>query len=174
MTVHRLKPLPVGPAIGNLIASSLVIERTMHALRQSYGPDGKHEGLVFWAGRRCGADAIAMMALVPRTDHGIGHVFVSEAGFGWAVKTARQHRLVLVAQVHSHPGRDTRHSDGDDDLVLLPSEGLYSLVVAAYGHSGLTRSEGVGIHQYQSHRWVQVSDSFPDPIIIVNAEALHA
>jgi len=32
----------------------------------------------------------------------------------------------ILCQVHSHPGSDTRHSDGDDELVLLPFEGMLS------------------------------------------------
>ena len=30
----------------------------------------------------------------------------------------------------SHPGRDTRHSEGDDTLIIMPYEGMFSLVVA--------------------------------------------
>jgi hypothetical protein len=60
--------------------------------------------------------------------------------------------------VHSHPGQDTRHSEGDDKLILMPYEGMFSLVVADYGHGSLLPNEGAGLHQYQSGRWLQVTN----------------
>jgi proteasome lid subunit RPN8/RPN11 len=72
---------------------------------------------------------------------------------------ARSKRLVLLAQVHSHPGDDTRHSDADDNLVLMAREAMFSVVVARYGDHGISSVDGVGIHQFQDGRWVQISDS---------------
>ena len=60
-----------------------------------------------------------------------------ENATGNASRAARALGLSVVAQVHTHPGRDTRHSDGDDDLVLMPYEGMFSLVVGEYGHGSL-------------------------------------
>ena len=74
---------------------------------------------------------------------------------------------MLVAQVHSHPGSDTRHSDGDDRLILMPHEGMFSLVVGSYGDGGIALSDGAGLHQYQDRRWVFVSTAGSNALIIV-------
>ena len=82
-------------------------------------------------------------------------------------RRARALGLAVVAQVHSHPGSDTRHSDGDDKLVLMPHEGMLSLVVAHYGSGPLRPDQGAGFHQYQNGRWVQIQTSDADALIIV-------
>jgi proteasome lid subunit RPN8/RPN11 len=84
-------------------------------------------------------------------------VFIEAGEVGRMARQVRPHGLAIIAQVHSHPGRDTRHSDGDDKLVLMPFEGMFSLVVADYGAGGLEPANGAGLHQYQDGRWVQVS-----------------
>ena len=90
---------------------------------------------------------------------------------GAAARTARQRRLALLAQVHSHPGRDTRHSDGDDELVLMPYEGMFSIVAGRYGDDPLTPRGGAGIHQFQDETWVRVSDA--DATFIVVPSVIH-
>jgi hypothetical protein len=68
--------------------------------------------------------------------------------------------------VHSHPGNDTRHSDGDDQLILMPYQGMFSLVVGDYGHGGHLQAESFGLHQFQEGRWVHVTN---DALIVVPA-----
>jgi proteasome lid subunit RPN8/RPN11 len=86
-------------------------------------------------------------------------VFTDEAALGAASRLARARRLSVVAQVHSHPGADTRHSDGDDHLIVMPFEGMFSLVVGRYGHGGIEPASGAGLHQFQDGRWVEVTNS---------------
>jgi proteasome lid subunit RPN8/RPN11 len=64
--------------------------------------------------------------------------------------------LAVLGQVHSHPGGDTRHSDGDDDLIVLPHEGMFSLVVGRYGDGSVDPRDGAGLHQFQDRRWVRL------------------
>lgn len=159
MTVHRLTPLPTAENRGRLIVPASVLSATRAALQQFRGIDGRHEGLVYWMGRRCEQDALVISAFLPASDHGPQHVFVAEAEVGRMSRRARSLGLAMVAQVHSHPGNDTRHSDGDDRLILMPFEGLYSLVVARYGDGGLLPAEGAGLHQYQDKRWVLITQA---------------
>jgi proteasome lid subunit RPN8/RPN11 len=157
MTVHRVTPLPAAASRGQLIIASQVLSPTRAALQASCGQDGPHEGLAFWLGRTVGASTLALAVTVPLTDHGYGHVTCDERAVGAAARTARAAGLGLVAQIHSHPGRDTRHSDGDDQLILMPFEGMFSLVVADYGQGDLL-PPSAGLHQYQDGRWVQVTN----------------
>ena len=61
--------------------------------------------------------------------------------------------LGLLAQVHSHPGDDARHSDGDDVLVLMPYEEMLSIVVPRYGDLGIWPISMCGVHQFQQRVW---------------------
>jgi hypothetical protein len=166
MTVHRLTPLPTGTSIGHLIVAQTVIAPTLQALRQSQGPDGRpHEGLVCWLGRTVGPHTLVLATTTPEVISGPQRVHVTEASAGQIARLARRHQLGVVAQVHSHPGRDTRHSDGDDQLVLMPYDGMFSLVIGRYGHGDIHPSRGAGLHQHQNGRWIQITN--PDALVIV-------
>lgn len=157
MAVYRRTPLPTGPAAGRLLVAEQVLAPTRAALQASSGQHRSHEGLMFWLGRTVGADTLVLAAAVPPTEHRRDGVFVAEPAVAATARAARTIGLGLVAQVHSHPGDDTRHSDGDDQLVLMPFEGMFSLVVADYGHSSLLPTHGAGLHQYQHGQWVHIT-----------------
>jgi proteasome lid subunit RPN8/RPN11 len=137
---------------------SAVLAATGDALLASRGPDGRHEAIAFWAGWTVGDTTVAAFAVVPDADHGWGHVRADETAMLRAARTARARGAGLLVQVHSHPGWDTRHSDGDDDLVHLPFEGMWSLVVADFGAGAADPANGMGVHQWQDGQWVQVAD----------------
>jgi proteasome lid subunit RPN8/RPN11 len=116
--------------------------------------DGGHEGMVFWAGRTVGSTTILFQMIAPETEHDALRVHASPKAVGMAARAARGANAGILCQVHSHPGTDCRHSDGDDDLVLMPFEGMISVVVPRFG----TRFESLnacGIHQFQQGRWIQ-------------------
>ncbi len=156
LPVHRLRPLAVGPARGRLIVPELVVRETTASLRATRGTGGRHEGIVFWAGLAHASGVLISLAIAPDSDHGPGHVRVPECGVLRASRTARGCGLALLAQVHSHPGDDVRHSDGDDDLVLMPFEGMFSLVIARYGTVPIEPGSSVGLHQFQDGRWLRI------------------
>jgi proteasome lid subunit RPN8/RPN11 len=164
----RRTPLPTGPATGRLTVAEHVVPATRAALQASSGGHRPHEGLVFWLGRNVGADTLVLAVAVPPTEHRVDGVFVAEPAVLATAKAARTVGLGLVAQVHSHPGDDTRHSDGDDQLILMPYEGMFSLVVADYGHGSLLPADGAGLHQFQNGRWVQITD-IKDSLTVVPA-----
>jgi proteasome lid subunit RPN8/RPN11 len=159
MPVHRRTPLPIAAAIGKLLVAEQVVTPTLAALRASSGPDGPHEGLVLWLGRTVATTTVVLAQVCPPARTGGDFVLLDERAVAAASRTARRCGLGVVAQVHSHPGRDTRHSDGDDQLVLMPFEGMFSLVVASYGTGSLDPGHGAGLHQYQDQRWVRIIDS---------------
>lgn len=128
-SVHRLRPLPQAASRGQLLVTESVVSATSEALRSSSGPDGRHEGIVLWAGRRLEDSIVVCTCILPESDHTWGSVRVGYSAVGKAARLARRAGLVIVAQVHSHPGSDTRHSDGDDAMILLPFDRMYSLVV---------------------------------------------
>jgi proteasome lid subunit RPN8/RPN11 len=158
-SVCRLKPLPVGALRGTFLFTERVFDFTRDAL-VSFAlagiHDRGHEGLVYWAGRELGDVTVFTSVIVPKAEHSAQRVFVPKEAVGAAARAARQSHVGILCQVHSHPGFDTRHSDGDDEMILLPFEGMLSIVAPEYGVSLGDVSE-LAVHQYQERRWVQCS-----------------
>jgi proteasome lid subunit RPN8/RPN11 len=118
--------------------------------------DGGHEGIAYWAGREMSDCTVFLQAIVPVADHSHGRVMVSRDEIGRTQRAARANKLGVLCQIHSHPGNDARHSDGDDELVLLPFEGMLSIVSPRFG-IGVRSIADLCIHQYQDGRWVLCS-----------------
>jgi hypothetical protein len=154
--VLRLTPLPEGPARGRLVVAAAVARRTNEELAQFSGKDGRHEGLVLWLGRRVEGDILIAALATPQVEHTWGSVRIGHHAVGVTSKAARRAGVSVLVQVHSHPGRDTRHSDGDDRMVLLPHEGMFSLVVGRYGDEPIEPHPGLGLHQFQDGHWMLV------------------
>lgn len=167
--LHRTKPLPVVPAVGCLVVTESVLVRTHELLQRVGAGNPAHEGLVWWLGRQVGIDTLVLACHRPPCQSGPRFVFTDEAAVGTGSRLARSRRLGIVAQVHSHPGVDTRHSDGDDDIMLMPFAGMFSLVVGNYGRGGLLPEQGAGLHQFQDGRWILTSSAEP-ALVVVPAE----
>lgn len=163
--LHRTKPLPTAPASGRLVVPVSVLRHTRELLAEAGAQRPAHEGMVWWAGRVAGTDTLVLTCIVPTVNSGPQHVVADEAAVRSAARAARQLRLGVVAQVHSHPGDDTRHSDGDDELVLMPFEGMFSVVVARYGEGSMLPSGGASVHQHQDGRWVMLDG--PEAALVV-------
>lgn len=108
-------------------------------------------------------------AITPRAVHTKGSVQCTEAAIREVVHALRPHGLGLLAQVHSHPSGDARHSDGDDLMVLLPFEGMLSIVVPWYGKDGMYPLSSCGIHQFQERHWILCNKNL-DGIQVVPGE----
>ena len=164
----RSKPLPQGDLRGKHCVTASLIERSATVLRQ-YG-ELEHEGLVFWLGVRSDETTYYISVAAPVTDHGPGFVFFGARAFGDVARAARAHGLSVLAQLHSHPGDDARHSDGDDNLIPLPFEGMLSLIAPRYG-ADFDRVDDLVVHQFQDGRWVHIPHS--DLTTLPNMEDLR-
>ncbi len=154
--VTRTRPLPRRPLRGQYLIAHDLISETCRALSCFYEAgrsDGGHEGICFWAGLEQPNVTTFETVIIPAAQHGPYGVFVSAVDFGDAAERARKMGLGILAQVHSHPRADTRHSDGDDDLVVMPFEHMLSIVAPFYGRTVRTISD-FSVHQFQNHRWV--------------------
>lgn len=167
---YRFRPLPRGELRGLFLLPEPVLEVTREAL-VSFAlagiEDRGHEGIVYWAGREAADCTVFVQAVVPVAEHSHGRVMVSCEEIGRMQRLARRDRCGILCQVHSHPGADTRHSDGDDELVLLPFEGMLSIVAPRFGLD----LHGIGdlsVHQFQDGRWVLCSaESVSSGIVVV-------
>lgn len=159
--VYRTRPLPQGPLQGRFLLPEPMVSETRRALVDTALNgirDGGHEGLVYWAGCEMESVTAFLSVIVPGSDHGPQHVMVPGPEVTRAARSARAHNMGILAQVHSHPGSDARHSDGDDDLILLPFEGMLSIVAPRYGQDVHTLAD-LTIHQFQDGRWVLCDDA---------------
>jgi hypothetical protein len=133
---YRTHPLPRGELRGSFVLAESIIAVTREALI-SFAlagiHDGGHEGITFWAGREANGVTCILQAIVPDADHSSQRVMASAKAVGMAARVARRNNLGILCQVHSHPGKDARHSDGDDNLILLPFDGMLSIVIPFFG-----------------------------------------
>lgn len=157
--VYRTRPLPQGDLQGLFFIPEPLIRETREALTSFaiFGiHDGGHEGMAFWAGREDERARYFLQVIIPDADHSEQRVMASREAVGAAARLARANRLGILCQVHSHPGGDSRHSDGDDELILLPFEGMLSVVVPHYSFE-FESLDGASVHQFQQGRWVLCS-----------------
>ncbi len=145
---------PKGSVQGKFLLQTDLLAATEAALRTFRGPEGPHEGIVFWGGRDMEGFTLFTTAVIPHAKHTKGSVQCDEVAIREIVHALRPHGLGLLAQIHSHPGGDARHSLGDDDMIFLPFEGMLSIVVPWYGRDGMHPLSTCGIHQFQHDRWV--------------------
>ena len=173
MTVYRTRPLPCGALKGQYKLSHNLIYDTKQALTWFYKAgrqEGGHEGICFWAGREESNLTRLEAVIVPTAQHEQYGVFVTEVCFAKAARQAREMGFGILAQVHSHPGCDTRHSDWDDDLVIMPFENMLSLVAPHYGRF-INAITDFSVHQYQSKQWVLCdSNSVSESIEIMKCD----
>jgi proteasome lid subunit RPN8/RPN11 len=159
--------LPARPLRGRVLLTDAAVRGCEDLLPTYRGTDGDHEGIVFLCGRELGDIQLLTTAIAPRCDHGPRHVACDERQIEEVVAVAHAHRLGVLAQVHSHPGPFTEHSEGDDEMVLMPFERMVSIVVPHYAHHRLPPLENLGVHQYQDGRWVTVEPATVAAGIIV-------
>lgn len=151
------RDLPHGTLRGTFQITDATVNALERLLPTFRGPDGAHEGICFLCGYESSITTVYLTAIAPNADHGSRHVCCSEEQIAAVTKTARQHGIGLLAQVHSHPSGATGHSLGDDEMVFMPFEGMLSIVVPDYCRFGLRPLDSLGVHQYQDGRWVLCS-----------------
>jgi len=146
--------LLVRPLHGRFALTEAALDAAERLLPTYRGPDGDHEGILFLLGYEIDDLTVFTAVLAPDADHGCGHVVCSREQILDASRAARANGLALLGQLHSHPHDSTYHSPGDDDLVLMPFEGMISLVAPHYARFGLRPLHSLGVHQYQDGKWV--------------------
>ncbi|HLX35645.1 MAG TPA: hypothetical protein VKR30_10450 [Candidatus Limnocylindrales bacterium] len=160
--------LPVRPLEGRFALSDAALSAAESLLPTFRGPDGDHEGLIYFLGVERPRDTLLVAAAAPDADHGPRWVRASQAAILAMTQEAHRNGLAVLSQLHSHPGGWTEHSVGDDDKVLMPFEGMLSFVAPHYGRFGLRPIDGLGVHQWQDGRWVACGrESIRDGIRVI-------
>jgi hypothetical protein len=105
--------------------------------------DGIHTG---------GGDAIVTTVTVPHAQQSAGHFTVTAEEMSRAGAHLRAHQLVRLAQVHTHPGSDTRHSVTDDERAYSRKPGAVSIVLPWHAAGAPAPADGA-VHVHDGHAW---------------------
>src|SRR5579872_1959831 len=134
-----------------------VLQTSEQVFRSTRGLFCRHEGIVYWAGRQCRGDWLVTTCVAPQARTTPGSFRTSTAANAEVVTSINEVGLEIVAQVHSHPGGFTDHSDGDSRGALMPYEGFLSIVVPHYGTRGIWPLSRCGVHRFESGRFRRLS-----------------
>lgn len=169
--VARWMPRHRSGLTGEYLVSESAIAEAERLLPTYRGVDGDHEGLVFLCGRELGdGTTLLTTAIAPQCEHVAGRVMAPRYAVGEVARAARDRALAVLAQVHTHPAGWTEHSAGDDHMVLMPFDGMLSIVVAHYGRYGMRPLDAQGVHQYRDGAWhLAREDAIRDAITILPA-----
>ncbi|KJK11758.1 hypothetical protein UB45_10905 [Terrabacter sp. 28] len=103
---------------------------------------------------------------VPYAVQSAGHFTVSAEEMSRAGAHLRRHGLVRLAQVHTHPGHDTRHSPTDDQSAYSGKAGAVSIVLPWHAAGGPSPTDGT-VHVHDGHGWRQLSQTDAEAFIRV-------
>lgn len=123
----------------------------------TYGGAADHEGVVYLGGLETHESSIALVAISPVAASTWGSFRTDLTANADVVNALSELGLVLVGQVHSHPGDWVDHSDGDDDGALVRFEGYWSLVVPSFAREGMRPLSKCGIHLFTNRAFRRLS-----------------
>jgi len=142
----------VCPSISKYHIQKNVLSQTSEHLKK-FGKK-KSEALVFWAGwldEKC--EAHVTSCKIPENINWGGGVKVELDGMLQLMNELVKEDLILLAQIHSHPG-DFGHSYGDDLSAASYRKGYVSIVVPNYGLIKLQDLSSCYVHEYdQNWKW---------------------
>ena len=110
---------------------------------------GRVEAGLLWYGTRSSDDvALAILVGIPVQTNAKRSFDISADDLA-ALNRAVPEELVVVAQIHTHPGEGTEHSPWDDEKIV--SRKIFSLVFPRHG-SGLLLPES-SVHEFVDGKW---------------------
>ena len=133
--------------------TEVVLAQTLRSL-QSFGDSERpHEGIVYWAGRATPGEWVVTTVIIPEAVTTRGSFRTSAAANARVVALLATADLVLLAQVHSHPGTIVDHSGGDDRDALMPYQDMLSIIVPNYGRTVRWPLDQWGVHRFEHGRF---------------------
>jgi hypothetical protein len=121
--------------------------RTTASLLEAYAA-ARVEAGCYWYGVRSDTEAVTAMVGVPHQINRRQNFEVAANDLAQLVRRVPE-GLVVVAQVHTHPGLKTDHSPWDDGLVV--SQKVFSLILPDYGGRALLSDARV--HEFADGEW---------------------
>lgn len=116
-----------------------------------------HEEVVYWAGVETENVSVVVSCVAPEAATTYGSFDTTAASNAIVINWIADRGLVLLAQLHCHPGHNVGHSRGDDKGALMPFENFISIVVPNHGHDGIGDFQLSGVHRYDKGRFVRLT-----------------
>ena len=118
-------------------------------LMAPYAERGVEAGC-FWYGMRGIEADFAVLCGIPQQINRAQNFDIPSDDLATLVSALPTEGLVTVAQIHTHPGRETTHSRWDDGLIV--SRKIYSLVLPHYGKRPCVPN-AVSVHEFRGAEW---------------------
>lgn len=137
-------------------APRLLWARLISSLRR--GGQGTRESGAFVLGHQDGSVARATRfvcydSLDPKAYQGGAIQFHSE-GYAALWQMCRESRLLLLCDVHTHPGHNVEQSHIDQRHPMVAVVGHTALIVPCFAHTSRWSLQGVGVYEYLGDfRW---------------------
>ena len=139
-----------------MLCPTWLVEASLARLRDA-GQD-RHECIMLWLGRREGELLRVHEAYRPIQNAREDMFEIPPAGMTALHAELRKRRLMVAAQVHSHPA-EAFHSKADDRWAIIRHEGALSLVVPYFAAETTTSNflDQTKIYHFTAAaRWVEV------------------
>jgi proteasome lid subunit RPN8/RPN11 len=135
---------------------STVLATTLAHLREA--GTRRCECIVLWLGRPADGGIRVEEAYVPRHEAREDMFHIPRESMASLHAYLREHRLMVAAQVHSHP-REAFHSFADNQWAIIRHEGALSLVLPYFAASATPFNFGAEVKVYRfsdTAEWVEV------------------
>ena len=125
-----------------------------HELFQEYFRK-KEEAVVYWYGKESIKEKQDHVVCVisPKAKHSFGNYFVSSEEATKMGKKMISKGLVCLAQFHTHPSKNTEHSDYDDEHAISDRNGFLSLIAPEYGQYSPKSIQQISVHEAWKGDW---------------------
>jgi proteasome lid subunit RPN8/RPN11 len=136
--------------------SHTVIEQTLAHLREA--GTRRNECVVLWLGKSGASEVLVTHCYRPIQFARADQFRIPQEGMDALRVVLRRDRLMVAAQVHSHPA-EAFHSEADDEWAILRHLNALSLVVPRFafdttGHNFLDQTK---VYQFSdSAKWIEV------------------
>ena len=134
---------------------AIIVQETLAEL-QTWGRR-RSERIVLWLGSRTRSGIRVKMVWIPDQITGRDFFEIPRKGMQALFAALREHRLMVAAQVHTHPGR-AFHSSADNEWAIVRHAGALSLVLPYFSmrtdHNAFARDAAVFVLS-ATNEWVQ-------------------
>lgn len=138
-----------------------IVKDTVRGLTSFHpSPFTNNEGLLYWGGYELNNTVYVTTCVIPKAKSGPQEVHTTPEANAEVINYLNKQGLVLLAQVHSHPGDFKRHSPGDDKYAFMPYEGYFSIVVPYYSRKGMLPIVSCGFHVFTNGKFIGLSDTW--------------
>lgn len=142
--------------MSTIVISQLNVAKTVVTLQRS--GQQRHEGIVLWLGRRDGNHINIAEVYEPAHVAKADYFHIPSEGMKALQAELRTKRLMIAAQVHSHP-MEAFHSKADDTWAVIRHVGAVSIVLPFF--AGETNPdtffEHAAVFQLSAaNQWIQV------------------